>query len=84
MWRITSFCSAIAATSAISRRWRLLPTRANAQTGFGLYRLNDEKRLYEGYGIQVVTFDGEQILDITTFRNPALMAAFGLPASLLA
>ena len=67
-----------------SRRWRLLPTRANAQRGFGLYKLNEGTKDYDGYGIQVVTFDGDQITDITTFRNPALLAFFGLPSTLRA
>jgi RNA polymerase sigma-70 factor (ECF subfamily) len=65
-----------------SGRWRLLPTRANGQPGFGLYKLNEETKEYDGYGIQVVTFDGEQIADITTFRNPALIAYFDLPSTL--
>lgn len=62
-------------------RWRLLPTRANGQPGFGLYRLNDAGG-YDGYGIQVLTFYGEKIADITTFRIPALVTYFGLPATL--
>ena len=57
-------------------------TRANGQPGFGLYKLNEETRDYDGYGVQVVTFDGEQIKDITTFRNPALMKFFNLPPTL--
>jgi len=65
-------------------RWRLVPTRTNGQPGFGLYKLNEETGNYEGYGIQVVTFDGEQIADITTFRNPALIQYFDLPATLAA
>lgn len=65
-----------------SGRWRLLPTRANAQPGFGLYKLNEGTGNYDGYGIQVVTFDGDQIIDITTFRNPALLAFFKLPSTL--
>jgi len=63
-------------------RWRLLPTRANSQPGFGLYKLNEGIKNYDGYGIQVLTFDGEQIVDITTFRNPALMGVFQLPSTL--
>ena len=60
-------------------RWRLLPTVANAQPGFGLYRLNEFSGNYDGYGIQVITFAGNEISDITTFRNPALIEIFGLP-----
>lgn len=63
-------------------RWRLHPTRANGQPGFGLYRRDEAEGVYTGYGIQVVTFDGDQIADITTFRHPALMPYFKLPSSL--
>jgi RNA polymerase sigma-70 factor (ECF subfamily) len=63
-------------------RWRLAPTRANGQSGFGLYRLNEKTGNYDGYGIQVVTFDGELIADITTFRGPALIPYFNLPLTL--
>jgi RNA polymerase sigma-70 factor (ECF subfamily) len=63
-----------------SGRWRLLPTHANGQPGFGLYKLNEETKNYDGYGIQVVTFDGNQIADITTFRNPNLVTLFDLPS----
>ena len=54
-------------------RWRLLPTVANAQPGFGLYKLNESSGNYDGYGIQVITLAGNEISDITTFRNPALI-----------
>jgi RNA polymerase sigma-70 factor (ECF subfamily) len=62
-----------------NRRWRLVPTHANGQNAFGLYRLNEEKDNYAGYGIQVLTLDGDRIADITTFRNPALIPFFELP-----
>jgi RNA polymerase sigma-70 factor (ECF subfamily) len=64
-------------------RWRLQATRANGQPGFGLYRWDEGNAIYGAYGIQVVTFDAEQIADITTFRNPALAAVFNLPATTL-
>jgi len=65
-----------------SGRWHLLPTHANRQPAFGLYQRDDVKRLYSAYGIQVVAFDAGQISDITTFRNPALVAYFNLPSTL--
>jgi RNA polymerase sigma-70 factor (ECF subfamily) len=65
-----------------SGRWRLLPTRANGQPGFGLYKLNEETKGYDGYGIQAVTLAGKQIADITTFRVPTLITYFGLPSTL--
>jgi RNA polymerase sigma-70 factor (ECF subfamily) len=63
-----------------SGRWRLLPTRANGQLAFGLYRRDNADSPHKGYGIQVLTFDGGQITDITTFINPALFPYFRLPA----
>jgi RNA polymerase sigma-70 factor (ECF subfamily) len=60
-------------------RWRLLPTRANRQIAFGLYRRDEASNTYNPYGIQVLTFDGGLIADITTFRVPALAAHFKLP-----
>jgi RNA polymerase sigma-70 factor (ECF subfamily) len=65
-----------------SGRWRLVPTRSNGQPGFGLYRLNENTGNHDAYGIQVVTFDGDLIQDITTFRDSALLKYFDLPYSL--
>jgi RNA polymerase sigma-70 factor, ECF subfamily len=63
-------------------RWRLLPTRANGQPAFGLYRRDGPGSDYNAYGIQVVTVEDQQIADITTFRNPALVGHFKLPRTL--
>ncbi len=63
-------------------RWRLLPTKANRQTAFGLYRHDATNDVYTAYGIQVVTFDNGQIADIITFRNAALFTYFKLPTSI--
>jgi RNA polymerase sigma-70 factor (ECF subfamily) len=65
-------------------RWRLLPTTANAQPAFGIYKRNEASEVYDGYGIQVITLTGAQISDIITFRNPALIAFFDLPPVLAA
>ncbi len=65
---------------APGRRWKLLPTRANGRQAFGLYRFDDADGLFKAYGIQVVTFAGGQVADITTCINPALFGSFKLPA----
>ena len=65
-------------------RWRLLPTRANRQPAFGLYRQADDPNVYNAYGIQVLTMRDGLIADITTFRVPALFPHFNLPVSLSA
>jgi RNA polymerase sigma-70 factor, ECF subfamily len=63
-------------------RWRLYAAAANRQVAFGLYRLDETEHLYNAYGIQVLTFDGEFISDIITFRTPSLFAFFKLPLRL--
>jgi RNA polymerase sigma-70 factor (ECF subfamily) len=63
-------------------RWRLLPTCANGQPAFGVYRETSNRRLYAAYGIQVVTLADHAISDVITFRDPALVARFGLPSTL--
>ncbi|MCC7207511.1 MAG: RNA polymerase subunit sigma-70 [Anaerolineae bacterium] len=60
-------------------RWRLLPTGANRQPAFGLYR-QEPGGIYHAYGIQVLTLQDGLINDIITFRVPALFPRFGLPA----
>lgn len=68
-------------------RWRLQPTRANGQPAFGLYRIGEQQPdgsiLYQPYGIQIVTWVGSLIADITTFRVSALFPRFNLPDQLL-
>jgi RNA polymerase sigma-70 factor, ECF subfamily len=63
-------------------RWRLLPTRANRQLAFGLYRQGETPNVHHAYGIQVLTMSDGLIADITTFRNAALFPPFNLPMSL--
>jgi RNA polymerase sigma-70 factor (ECF subfamily) len=67
-----------------ARRWRLVPTHANSQPAFGLYRYDDARCRYDAYGIQLLTFDGGQIRDITTFVNASLVARFALPRAVVA
>ncbi|GAB4519325.1 MAG: sigma-70 family RNA polymerase sigma factor [Anaerolineae bacterium] len=62
-------------------RWRLLPTRANGQVAFGLYRQGEDGS-YQPYGIQVLTLRGDFISDIITFRKPELVHYFRLPTYL--
>jgi RNA polymerase sigma-70 factor (ECF subfamily) len=63
-------------------RWRLLPTAANGQVAFGLYRQTETANLYQGYGIQVVTLSGRMVSDIITFIDARLIARFDLPPTL--
>ena len=65
-------------------RWRLLPTAANGQVAFGLYRQTETASLYQAYGIQVVTLSGQMMSDIITFIDARLIAHFDLPPTLSA
>lgn len=63
-------------------RWRLLPTRANRQLAFGLYRGEGPGSAHQAYGVQVLTLENGQIADIITFRDPVLVRYFNLPETL--
>ena len=63
-------------------RWRLLPTGANGQPAFGIYRQNSSRSLYAAYGIQVLTLVDHAISDVITFKDPTLVVRFGLPSTL--
>lgn len=60
-------------------RWRLVPTRASGEAGFGLYRIDEQDSRYHAYGVMVVSFEGEAIAAMTTFRTPTLVKYFNLP-----
>jgi len=79
---IRAFLTQTIFQGAIQGQWRLLPTRANGQLAFGVYRRHTAGGLYEPYAIQVLRFAGEQIAEVTTFKNPALVRYFNLPPSL--
>jgi RNA polymerase sigma-70 factor (ECF subfamily) len=64
---------------ASENRWRLVPARANGQLAFGNYRLDEERRIFLPRSISVLTLDGEEIAEITTFLGPELLSSFGLP-----
>jgi RNA polymerase sigma-70 factor, ECF subfamily len=91
-WRgrdtIASFAEDAAKVCAISRA---LPVRANGQAALAYYALGDDGR-YLPSALDVITFEGELIKDITAFvircegdsENPyqELFARFGLPGEL--
>jgi RNA polymerase sigma-70 factor (ECF subfamily) len=60
---------------------RLVPTRANRQPAIAAY-VPDESGGYRGYGIMVLTLDGDVILNITGCVDSQLFPLFGLPLEL--
>jgi RNA polymerase sigma-70 factor (ECF subfamily) len=60
-------------------RWRVVPTRANGQLAFGHYEWDEVRAAFLPDGIIVLTLDGEEISQLTAFREPRLFPRFGLP-----
>jgi RNA polymerase sigma-70 factor (ECF subfamily) len=61
---------------------RLVPTGANGQPAFAVYRPDDERTSLEAHAIQVLTVRQGAIAAITHFREPRVFARFALPATL--
>jgi len=72
--------------SGVQKRWRMFPTRANAQPAFVVYAADASKSSYQAYGVQVVTLDyarlPSKIAEVTIFRSPLLLPSFGFPLQL--
>ena len=60
---------------------RLVPTAANAQPAFAVYRPVHERGLLEAHAIQVLTVREGAIAAITHFRDPRVFARFDLPTT---
>jgi RNA polymerase sigma-70 factor (TIGR02960 family) len=78
---IADFFSTIPAGGALDQI-RLVPTRANRQRALAGYILDAENGVYRGYGLMVLTLDGDDVAEITGFSDPSLFPLFGLPAEL--
>lgn len=60
---------------------RYLTTRANGQIAMGVYALRPERDAHVAIALDVLTLvDGAAIANVTAFRTPGVLAAFGLPA----
>jgi RNA polymerase sigma-70 factor (ECF subfamily) len=63
-------------------RWRVVPTQANGQPALGHYRFDEDAQAFIAREIMVLTFDGDSIAEMTTFRDPGPFERFGLPERL--
>lgn len=62
--------------------WRLVPTSANGDPGFAMYRADEPGGSYKPFGILALTLQGTTELKVskmTVFNNPHLPERFGLP-----
>ncbi|MFD4757728.1 sigma-70 family RNA polymerase sigma factor [Streptomyces sp. NPDC058439] len=58
-------------------RYRLVPTSANTQPAFGLYRIGEDG-LHHAHSLTVLTLADGRITRISAFKDLALFAPFGL------
>ena len=65
-----------------ARRWRMVPTSANAQPALATYVWNEQTGAFTRHSVSVLTLRGDLIEEIMAFMNPELLEPFGLPASL--
>jgi len=63
-----------------TRRWRLTPTTANGQPCLACYLWEDAKGVFTLHSLNVLTFEGAKISEITVFLDPATFEPFDLPA----
>ncbi len=61
------------------RAWQMFPVGANGQLAIAAYRRKADGRQH-AHSVQVLGFSATGIEHITAFLEPALLAAFGLPA----
>jgi RNA polymerase sigma-70 factor (TIGR02960 family) len=60
-------------------RITLVPVRANCQPAVAAYVRDGDGPAMSAYGIMVLAVDGDHIIEITEFADPALFPDFGLP-----
>jgi RNA polymerase sigma-70 factor, ECF subfamily len=61
---------------------RVLPTQANGQPAVAYYHLNAETGRWTPAAIDVITFEGALIKEVTAFVSPEVFEGFGLPPEL--
>jgi RNA polymerase sigma-70 factor, ECF subfamily len=61
---------------------RKIATRANGQPAIASYGLDRDSGRYTASAIDVFTFEGDSIKEITAFVNPGMFPRFGLPTEL--
>ncbi|HEX3649296.1 MAG TPA: sigma-70 family RNA polymerase sigma factor [Pseudonocardiaceae bacterium] len=62
-----------------TRRFRVVPTRANGQPAYGHYLRDPHSPIAHAHGLSVLTLRGDRISAMTTFLGAATVSRFGLP-----
>src|ERR671915_570254 len=82
-WQGGETIAGFSATAArVCPSTRRVPAHANGQPAVASYGLDRDSGRYTASAIDVFTFEGDAIKEITAFVNPGLFARFGPPAEL--
>jgi RNA polymerase sigma-70 factor (ECF subfamily) len=82
-WRGRETIAALAeAAVEICAEARSTPARANGQVAVAYYHHQQESRRFAAAAIDVLTFEGERVKEITAFVMPEVFSRFGLPDEL--
>lgn len=65
---------------AATGRWRLRPTRANGQFAFAIYQRTADA--YQAFGLHVLAYEADRLVQVISFIDPSLFSRFGLPEML--
>jgi RNA polymerase sigma-70 factor, ECF subfamily len=68
---------------AVRKRWRVLPTGANAQPAVAGFLWDEQAGAFRPETIIVLTLRAARVEEITAFRSPELFPRFGLPEQLM-
>jgi RNA polymerase sigma-70 factor (ECF subfamily) len=63
-------------------RFRMVPTGANRQPAVAAYVRRLDDPAYRAFAIGVLRIDDDRIVEVTSFHDPGLFAAFALPPAL--
>ena len=67
---------------ALTPPFRLIPTAANQQPAFGLYKFDRQTSEFKAVAIDVIEIHGNAIARIDAFIDASLFPHFGLPLML--
>jgi ketosteroid isomerase-like protein len=65
-----------------TRRYRLVPTRANGQPAYGCYISDHDDPVWHAHGLMVVTVRADGICAVTRFIDNSVLPYFGLPRTI--
>jgi RNA polymerase sigma-70 factor, ECF subfamily len=63
----------------LRQRWRHIPVRASEQPAVACYMWDDETQRFDGHTIDVLTFRGDRIAQVTAFIDVRHFSRLGLP-----